>query len=177
MKIYALKDRESNRVGYVGASDDPLRRLYQHLRGQSTPIQAWLLNLKDLPQISILEDVPPDSDWRLREQYWIGTLDARGEPLRNSTISKPFEHNRAKCLANDCPRPATRKGLCNAHYMREYRRQQKMKPGYENGIEEGRQQVADAVNSLLEPHGGSCSLWDDTLYLESQGQTLKTKIV
>ena len=80
------------------------------------------------------------------------------------------------CKTTHCTNKATRKQLCPACYMKDYRRKQESKPTHKEGIDEGRQQAVDAIHNLLKPHGGSCSLWDDEVFLELQGKTLSGPI-
>lgn len=80
------------------------------------------------------------------------------------------------CKYANCPNPATRKGLCTPHYMKEYRRKQKAKPTYEEGIQEGINITVEALDKLLIPHGGHCSFWGITLAIELQGKVLKTNL-
>ena len=84
------------------------------------------------------------------------------------------------CKIPDCSNKATRKGLCNAHYMRKYRRKQKSQgthdEGYELGRYVGRNQVANAVTALLEEHRVICEVHTDTLYLHVPTGTLKANL-
>ena len=75
------------------------------------------------------------------------------------------------CKIKDCSRQATRKGLCNAHYMQDYRRKQKSRECprcagyYETGLANGRDQVASAVSDALDTHGVRCAVSNNFLYL------------
>jgi group I intron endonuclease len=79
--IYALHCPTTNKIRYVGKSDNPEKRLYRHIADakKSTKCHrlAWIKSLLDLnlkPTISILEEVDVDT-WGEKETYWINQFD------------------------------------------------------------------------------------------------------
>lgn len=90
-KIYALVDPTNDCVRYVGKSDNPCKRLVQHLsearQGSTTRKSRWLLKLERIalrPEIHILEEVPQE-EWILAEQEWIAHYRSLGIDLTNLT--------------------------------------------------------------------------------------------
>jgi hypothetical protein len=76
--IYALIDPRTHRVGYVGKTDNPDKRLFDHVRqarhkvGRNTLKGAWLRELTALglrPDLLVLEEC--FGEWQSREKYWI----------------------------------------------------------------------------------------------------------
>lgn len=90
--IYTLLDPRDFTVRYVGRSDNPVKRLQQHLaetrRCKSTSYKTnWLkklLSLKIKPIINIMEEVTL-KQWEQRERFWIKYYKKRGAKLVNST--------------------------------------------------------------------------------------------
>jgi len=75
VKIYALIDPQTNEVRYIGKTIQTLKkRLTQHLcDGNNTYKTNWIKKLKTnglKPKIELIELVD-DSEWVIREQYWI----------------------------------------------------------------------------------------------------------
>ena len=72
--IYSLIDPRTNKVRYVGKSNNPQQRLIDHFYDDSkTKKCSWILKLKSLglkPILKILEEVP-ENNWEAREVYWI----------------------------------------------------------------------------------------------------------
>lgn len=90
--IYILIDPETNMVRYVGKSNNPNKRLYQHIirsknsKGHSHKIN-WIksLDVKGLkPIISIIDEVKYE-DWEISESYWIAQFKQWGFKLTNLT--------------------------------------------------------------------------------------------
>ena len=87
--IYALRDPETGGIRYVGKSDDPVHRLYEHLVGQrptrSDIRNQWLHSLQEKGLMPILEvlEVVPFAEWREREQAWIQAMRVQGHDLVN----------------------------------------------------------------------------------------------
>lgn len=74
--IYALKEKGTETIRYVGKSNDPYKRLYQHIKNyeklkgrKSKWINSVIKNGKEI-EIIILDKVDI-SDWQEREIYWI----------------------------------------------------------------------------------------------------------
>jgi len=89
-KVYALADPRSDSIYYVGRSNNPDRRLRDHLKGgehETNPDKdAWIAELRDAemkPQLVIVEDVADPQAVLEREARWILELLRRGEPLTN----------------------------------------------------------------------------------------------
>jgi len=97
------------------------------------------------------------------------------------------------CKTKDCPNKATRKGLCNAHYMKDYRYMRKLKrkrleqeqgsyeEGYEAGLEIGisigQERVTQTLTKMLEQQNANCFVDPgNTLHLEVQGQTFRKRL-
>lgn len=85
--IYALCDTH---VRYVGATSHLGQRLASHMcqAGKTNAnVSKWLASLKALkkkPVMRVLEKVPTEGDWEVRERHWISTF--TGEFLLNQTI-------------------------------------------------------------------------------------------
>lgn len=84
--LYTLADPDTGEVRYVGKSDQPARRLRQHLEHPSNPAMArWLGSLQTAgkaPQMEIIEAVA-SSDWPEREARQIWRYRAMGFDLLN----------------------------------------------------------------------------------------------
>jgi len=96
--IYALSDPRTNAIRYVGKSNDPDRRLQDHIvqaprnkyrtaRWVNSLIQQGLV-----PGIEILEEVV-DSEWQVSERKWILLCRAQGCDLTNHTDGGEGVHN------------------------------------------------------------------------------------
>lgn len=105
--IYALVDPISNKMKYVGKSDNPEKRLKGHIsearHNSGTHRISWLRKLarKNLePILLILEEVSKET-WQERERYWISYGLLAGWPLTNGTeggegITNPSNELREK---------------------------------------------------------------------------------
>jgi hypothetical protein len=86
--IYALKDPNTNKIRYVGKSNNPIKRLYDHIHSchlTHTHKNNWLQSLlreNKKPTVEILEEVN-SSEWQFYEKYWIHKLKNQGEKLTN----------------------------------------------------------------------------------------------
>lgn len=85
--IYALRCPNSQELRYVGKSDEPDRRLLQHLQSPSrnAEVAAWMASLVEdgkQPELIILERVSVDR-WRHAEIRWTKRLRDEGAPLFN----------------------------------------------------------------------------------------------
>lgn len=174
MYIYALRDRDTGQIGYVGGSQNPNRRLGQHLseNPQKNPEKTkWLSSLQDIPEVVILEEVPFKKNgpyWTEKESYWIWHLHDAGHPLTNAVIKSqgddrhpPLPFQCVECGSFETPHQAN--GLCRNCYMRQYRRKQSEntssvslyntthirnahEQGYARGLQEGYERaVADSL--------------------------------
>lgn len=109
--IYALHDPtdRSGRV-YVGKTNDPARRLKDHLSEKwRTFKRAWLKSLAARgvrPEMVILEQVPAGGDWQEAERFWIESLRVLGLPLVNGNGGGSGGH---------APTPETRQKMSAAH--------------------------------------------------------------
>lgn len=97
-KIYCLADPITGRVRYVGKSNNPTKRLGQHIslalggrgvKSKSASINVrkdvWIRSLVDQdlkPELRILQEVPL-SKWKSTERAWIRRMKDHGEPLLN----------------------------------------------------------------------------------------------
>jgi predicted GIY-YIG superfamily endonuclease len=85
--IYALKDSRDGLIYYVGKSDHPQQRLYEHLSNDITNRERaqWIANLLEsgeYPELEILEEVPI-TEWQQAEISWISKGRELGWPLTN----------------------------------------------------------------------------------------------
>lgn len=91
--IYALCEPGTGEVRYIGATHNPVQRMYNHWRlsnsnnhnGWKSPSVLWLEALKQLktkPTMQILEVVPEDQ-WREAERKWIAFYREQGANLTN----------------------------------------------------------------------------------------------
>jgi GIY-YIG catalytic domain len=75
--IYTLIDPRNQSNHYIGKTvqNPPQKRLQQHLLKPATEdLRQWLNQLQQLglkPELHILEEVPPNADWRAAEIYWV----------------------------------------------------------------------------------------------------------
>lgn len=93
--IYALQHPVNKEFFYVGGSINPAQRVSEHLTGASNgpTMRRYISTLKAAgltARLVILERAPFDIAIE-REQHWIDTLKAQGEPLLNK---KPAEESR-----------------------------------------------------------------------------------
>lgn len=88
--IYTLSDPITLKVRYVGKSNNPKKRLYDHLSlcySTHTHKNNWIKSLlenKTKPILDIIDEVNID-DWQFWEKYWIAKLKENGESLTNHT--------------------------------------------------------------------------------------------
>jgi group I intron endonuclease len=86
--IYKISDELGN-VRYIGKSNNPRRRLYQHINDKSNLHKFnWLNSIikrGSKPIIEVIEKVSIDS-WKEREIYWISKFKEDGIDLINMTI-------------------------------------------------------------------------------------------
>jgi len=111
--IYALASPFDGRIFYVGASEKPKRRYYQHLasanRPDRTPMRDWLLGLieqDEQPVMIFLAEVPHDQR-NAEERLWTSVLKRRGEPLFNRENLYIYAYTgaeRQRCRISRAPR-------------------------------------------------------------------------
>jgi hypothetical protein len=86
--IYCLRDPLTEEIRYVGKSDNPDRRLLQHIRESANnkyPKDRWINSLLTRglrPILEILEEIPT-SKWQTSEKKWIKNLKQAGTNLLN----------------------------------------------------------------------------------------------
>lgn len=84
--IYGLKDPNTNKIRYVGKSDNPKDRYKQHISDTTNSYKVnWINQLKQagtLPVLVILEEVPY-SQWEYKERSWIAKGLQEGWGLTN----------------------------------------------------------------------------------------------
>lgn len=96
--IYTLEDpREPGVVRYLGRTNNPQKRLYQHLYqhrnwpGRPTHKIHWISSVLDqglAPVMEVLEEIPdgtPEEEIRKTEEFYISYLKSLGAPLTNGT--------------------------------------------------------------------------------------------
>lgn len=86
--IYGLIDPRTDELRWVGKSDDPQRRMLQHMARHTgtAPRIAWFRELRDRgidPRVVILEEVAT-SDWQDAERRWIDDMRDDGHQLLNA---------------------------------------------------------------------------------------------
>lgn len=87
--IYALLDPDTDAVRYVGKSDNPEKRLAQHMKllePKATHKQNWLRSLASkgkIPKLKILEEVDTNC-WQDAERKWIQYYRELGSQLTNT---------------------------------------------------------------------------------------------
>ncbi len=85
--IYALIDPDTNKIRYIGKSNNPTKRLYDHIHScnlTNTHKNNWIKSLLEedkKPIVKVLEEVDMD-DWQFYEKYWINKL-KKNNPLTN----------------------------------------------------------------------------------------------
>jgi group I intron endonuclease len=86
--IYKISDELGN-TRYIGKSNNPRRRLYQHIKDKSNLHKFnWLNSIikrGNKPIIEVIEKVSMDT-WKEREIYWISKFKDDGFDLLNMTI-------------------------------------------------------------------------------------------
>lgn len=89
--IYCLKDPDTDQVFYVGKTCNPKERLAGHIGNAAGGLPenkkkaAWIARLSQEGKKPVMEllDTAAESDWPEKEEQWIRTMRARGEPLVN----------------------------------------------------------------------------------------------
>lgn len=87
--IYVLRDPRCLSIRYVGKSNRPKRRRWDHCSRQSNAsMRTWVASLKAaalVPAIEIIEACP-ESQWQEREIYWVQKFKEDGHCLLNHTV-------------------------------------------------------------------------------------------
>jgi len=85
--IYSISD-ENEIVRYIGKSNNPRRRLYQHINEKSNIHKYnWIKSIikrEKSPIVNIVDEVP-ENEWEFWEQYWISQFKSWGFNLLNAT--------------------------------------------------------------------------------------------
>ncbi len=90
--VYALLDPdETDKVYYIGITDDLYERFTQHLKDirVDSPKALWLRELgkrNRVPYCKVLEEVATQAEAKKREEHWIRHYDQLGMPLTNIAI-------------------------------------------------------------------------------------------
>lgn len=93
--IYVIEDPSSNKVRYVGLSNDPNRRFKQHL-SKSNWIKA-LIKKNVTPQLRIIEEnIIELKTAEARERYWIQHYEGTGCQLENLVKNEPAIRERSE---------------------------------------------------------------------------------
>jgi hypothetical protein len=84
--IYALQDPNTNEIRYVGKSNEPSRRLSEHLLENTNTYKVnWIKSLGEVhPNLITLDEVPM-SEWGFWESYYIDLFRSWGFRLVNLT--------------------------------------------------------------------------------------------
>jgi len=87
--IYALKEPETGEIRYVGKSNDPKKRLEDHMSCQGNHHRAcWVKNLKHRglrPILEVIDEIPLEY-WRQLEVAYISFYREQGCDLVNGTL-------------------------------------------------------------------------------------------
>ena len=89
--IYTLTDPNTNEIRYVGKSNNPQKRLYDHIHHSQithTHKNMWIKSLikeGKLPILNIIDEVLIE-EWQEYEIYWIDKLKKEGHNLTNHDI-------------------------------------------------------------------------------------------
>jgi predicted GIY-YIG superfamily endonuclease/predicted DNA-binding protein YlxM (UPF0122 family) len=85
--IYTISDENGN-IRYIGKSNNPKRRIYQHINEKFNKHKYnWLQSIikrGEFPKIEVIEEVP-ESEWQIHEVYWISQFKSWGFNLINKT--------------------------------------------------------------------------------------------
>jgi group I intron endonuclease len=89
-QIYTLTDPNTNKIRYVGKSNNPTKRFYKHYKycEHKTHKNNWINKLISEGKKPILEiiDIVPINEWVFWEMYWIEQMKVWGFDLVNGTI-------------------------------------------------------------------------------------------
>ena len=100
--IYALLDPRDGTLRYVGKSNNPTVRRYEHVCASQlfakTHRNNWIKSLLEnghKPEMVVLEEVP-SSEWKTSESWWIEYWKFLGANLVNGTSGGDGLHNPSK---------------------------------------------------------------------------------
>ena len=101
--IYTISDENGN-VRYIGKSNNPKRRIYQHINEKFNKHKYnWLQSIikrGEFPKIEVIDEVP-ESEWQIHEVYWIAQFKAWGFNLINKTTggdgANGYKHRKDSC--------------------------------------------------------------------------------
>lgn len=86
--IYSLVDPNTNEIRYIGKSNNPNKRLYDHIHSCNlthTHKNIWIKSLikeNKKPIVNIIQEVPIN-EWEFYEKYWINEYRNKGSKLTN----------------------------------------------------------------------------------------------
>lgn len=117
--IYALCEPGTRTVRYIGRTDDPKRRLKQHLRQsikKERPLGTWLRGLGAQPEMVILREVPIER-WEFAEERFIRIARGCGFHLVNANDGGggPTTHTPEVCAAMSAARKGVSTGPRGPH--------------------------------------------------------------
>ena len=97
--IYGLIDPTNGMLRYIGKSNNPLVRRYQHVCASQLAAKThrnhWIKSLLvngNKPEVVVLEEIP-DSEWEIAESWWIEYWKFLGASLVNGTSGGDGLHN------------------------------------------------------------------------------------
>lgn len=168
--VYMLTHPDINEVGYVGTTNNPQSRLASHMskHGTNKEKTKWIAGLPNKPKLVILEEMNFFDDVHLdREQHWIHHFLKLGHPLTNKHISSHVRHIDPSLYAvsqEELQLRALAENERLAKLVASYDEQ--LDSAFEDGRHIGRQEVADAINSIP---GVSCNVRYQDIDLSSNG--------
>ena len=87
--IYTLSDPTTNKIRYVGKTDDLKERFRGHVNCKfKRHSRNWILSLKRKGLLPVMEviDIVENDEWQFWEQYWISQIKAWGFNVTNLTV-------------------------------------------------------------------------------------------
>ena len=101
--IYALIDPTTDKIRYIGKSNNPKQRLLRHIKDVYKTISyknSWLRSLLSnnlYPELFILDEVSYE-EWQFWEQHYISLYKYYGYTLTNMTIGGESGNNNKESL-------------------------------------------------------------------------------
>lgn len=143
--IYSLVDPRTKQVRYIGQTNNPQRRLKQHIAGRSdqkiTPVKSWIKSLlkNDLvPKMEIVEKCNSDN-WQEREKHHIQKARNEIENLLNIADGGNMPKCTTETQSNNGTKSYTNQEKGIAYILRAMR----------NGIESGNKEKADYYRYVM----------------------------